>query len=103
MLQFPEEWTTAKLAEHFNVASESVRRIIRTHSSNVIDAERAQEQDAARDKLRKANVKASLTNLAQQKHAEYLERKAKREELQKKNAKAPSGRIKLGAPKRTIQ
>ncbi|GJJ68403.1 hypothetical protein EMPS_00749 [Entomortierella parvispora] len=101
--QFPEEWTADKLAGHFNISSEAVRRIIRTDGINVIDSVRAQEQDATREKARKANVKASLTQLAQQKHAEYLERKAKREELKMKNTKAPSGRIKLGAPKRSIQ
>ncbi|KAG0199634.1 hypothetical protein BGX28_007114 [Mortierella sp. GBA30] len=95
--QFPEQWTTAKLAEHFNVASESIRRILKTDFQ--LSSERAAEQDAVRVDVRKENVAASLEKLREEGHAAWLERKKKKDEARRQS---PVARIRLGAPKRSI-
>ncbi|KFH72764.1 hypothetical protein MVEG_03053 [Podila verticillata NRRL 6337] len=93
--QFPEEWTAQKLADHFNVASESIVRILKTNFQP--SPERAEEQDLARHRARKANVSADLERRKAERHAIWLEKKAERE----KKAKQIPSRIKLGAPKRS--
>jgi len=59
--------------------------------------ERAEEQDLARHRARKANVSADLERRKAERHAIWLEKKAERE----KKAKQMPSRIKLGAPKRS--
>lgn len=93
--QFPEEWTASKLADHFNVASESIVRILKTDFQP--SPERAEEQDLARHRARKANVSADLERRKAERHALWLEKKAERERI----AKQMPSRIKLGAPKRS--
>ncbi|KAF9961247.1 Required for respiratory growth protein 9 mitochondrial [Mortierella alpina] len=97
--QFPEEWTTAKLAEHYNVAGESIRRILRTDFQPPV--ERVTKQDQVKDQDRKENIVNSLQRIKDEKHAAWLERKAKAD-AERKRANPVATRIKLGAPKRSI-
>ncbi|KAG0045504.1 Required for respiratory growth protein 9 mitochondrial [Gryganskiella cystojenkinii] len=128
--QFPDEWTTPKLADHFNIASESVRRILK--NSNFVPApERAQKQDDVRTVARKTRVAERLAQNAEAGRTLYLQRKARMDQQaalypQKKfhrfqpvasnpvNSTATdvatpvikarsAPRIKLGAPKRSIE
>ncbi|KAK3820352.1 MAG: Neugrin-domain-containing protein [Benniella sp.] len=98
--QFPEEWTTEKLARHFNVASESIVRILR--SDYVPSRERTVEQDMIKEQNRKENVAQDVERIKAERHAEWLKRK----EEEKKGAKQTNkstARIRLGAPKRLIE
>ncbi|KAF9967929.1 Required for respiratory growth protein 9 mitochondrial [Mortierella alpina] len=97
--QFPDEWTTTKLSEHYNMAGESIRRILRTDFQP--PAERVAKQDQVKDQERKENVVNSLQRIKEEKHAAWLERKAKAD-AERKRANPAGTRIKLGAPKRSI-
>ncbi|KAF9998741.1 Required for respiratory growth protein 9 mitochondrial [Entomortierella chlamydospora] len=98
--QFPDEWTTPKLAEHFNVASESIVRILKTNFQ--LSPERIAEQDKAKRLRRKENISADVERIKARRHSAWLERKAEREKSRKSSSPA-SSRIKLGAPVRTIE
>ncbi|ORZ28182.1 Neugrin-domain-containing protein [Lobosporangium transversale] len=98
--QFPEEWTTDKLAKHFNISSESVRRILRTDFQ--LSPERVAEQDEAKERMRKEKVAAALERLKTERHARWLEIKAERRQMRLSRNPPVEGRIKLGAPKRSI-
>ncbi|KAG9321921.1 hypothetical protein KVV02_004496 [Mortierella alpina] len=97
--QFPDEWTTAKLSEHYNVAGESIRRILRTDFQP--PAERVTKQDQVKHDDRKENIVNSLQRIKEEKHAAWLERKAKAD-AERMRANPAGTRIKLGAPKRSI-
>ncbi|KAF9291969.1 Required for respiratory growth protein 9 mitochondrial [Mortierella alpina] len=97
--QFPDEWTTTKLSEHYNVAGESIRRILRTDFQP--PAERVTKQDQVKKQERKENVVNSLQRIKEEKHAAWLERKAKAD-AERKRVNPAATRIKLGAPKRSI-
>ncbi|KAF9352472.1 Required for respiratory growth protein 9 mitochondrial [Mortierella sp. AD094] len=98
--QFPDEWTTPKLAAHFNVASESIVRILKTNSQ--LSPERIAEQDEAKKLRRKENISADVEKIKARRHSAWLERKAEREKNRQSNSSA-SSRIKLGAPIRSIE
>ncbi|KAF9572911.1 Required for respiratory growth protein 9 mitochondrial [Mortierella alpina] len=97
--QFPDEWTTTKLSEHYNVAGESIRRILRTDFQPPV--ERVAKQDQVKDHVRKENIVNSLQRIKEEKHAAWLERKAKAD-AERKRANPAGTKIKLGAPKRSI-
>ncbi|KAF9178106.1 Required for respiratory growth protein 9 mitochondrial [Haplosporangium sp. Z 767] len=75
--QFPEEWTTQKLASHYNVSGEAIAKILRTKFQP--HSERAAEQDAIREQARKQNIEASLERMKVERNAEYLKRKVERD------------------------
>ncbi|KAG0304258.1 Required for respiratory growth protein 9 mitochondrial [Dissophora globulifera] len=97
--QFPEEWTTPKLAEHFNVASESIVRILRTDFQP--STGRLAEQDLAKERNRKANLSANLEKIKSERHAAWQQKKFEREKVVYKTS-AKTTRIRLGAPTRNI-
>ncbi|KAG0370446.1 Required for respiratory growth protein 9 mitochondrial [Gamsiella multidivaricata] len=97
--KFPDEWDTARLASHFNVASESIVRILRTDFRPA--TERAVEQDNTKARKRKDNISADIERIKAERHALWLERKAEREKARVKTGRITS-RVKLGAPKRSI-
>ncbi|KAF9586518.1 Required for respiratory growth protein 9 mitochondrial [Lunasporangiospora selenospora] len=74
--QFPDEWTTPKLAEHFNVASESIARILGSNFQP--SAERAQEQDLVRQSARKANIERHREQIMAGKSNTYTRSATKR-------------------------
>ncbi|KAF9910505.1 Required for respiratory growth protein 9 mitochondrial [Linnemannia zychae] len=65
--QFPDEWTTAKLADHFNVASESIAKILRTNYQP--SPERAVQQDATRQRRREENIAANVARIRAERKA----------------------------------
>ncbi|KAG0263698.1 Required for respiratory growth protein 9 mitochondrial [Mortierella polycephala] len=75
--QFPEEWTTGKLALHYNVTGEDIAKILRTNFQP--PSERAAEQDRIREQARKQNIKANLERQKAERDAEYRRRKAERQ------------------------
>ncbi|KAF9147531.1 hypothetical protein BG015_010807 [Linnemannia schmuckeri] len=75
--QFPEEWTTAKLADHFNVAGESIAKILRTNYQPT--PERAAQQDEVRQRRRKENISADIERIRAERQAAWTARKAERE------------------------
>ncbi|KAF9348434.1 hypothetical protein BGX34_002490 [Mortierella sp. NVP85] len=98
--KFPEEWTTERLALHFKVASESIVRILRSNYEP--SQERMVEQDMIREQNRKENVAQHVERIKAERHAAWLKRK----EEEKKGAeqtKKSTARIRLGAPKRSIE
>ncbi|KAF8937176.1 Neugrin-domain-containing protein [Dissophora ornata] len=97
--QFPDQWTTSKLAEHFNVASEAIVRILKTDFR--LSPERLAEQDTVKEHHRKSNISADVEKIKAERHASWLELRANRERNRRK-AGATTSRIKLGAPKRSI-
>ncbi|KAI1314990.1 Required for respiratory growth protein 9 mitochondrial [Mortierella claussenii] len=96
--QFPEEWTTPKLAKHFNIASESVRRILKSNFQ--ISPERAAEQDQIKERIRKEKVKAAVERLAARRHENWKKRQEERQQIRKTATEKERGVIRLGAPKR---
>ncbi|KAF9942195.1 hypothetical protein BGZ65_008281 [Modicella reniformis] len=98
--QFPDEWTAEKLAQHFNVASESIVRILKTNFQ--LSPERAAAQDMIKQQKRKMNVEAHIERIKTERHAIWLKDKAKNENAVQKN-RSTTKRIKLGAPKRAIE
>ncbi|KAF8931488.1 Required for respiratory growth protein 9 mitochondrial, partial [Haplosporangium gracile] len=83
--QFPEEWTTAKLADHFNVAGESIAKILRTHYQPT--PERAAQQDEIRQRRRKENISANIERIKVERQTAWTARKAERGETRlKQNA-----------------
>lgn len=88
------------MAEHFNVASESIVKILKTNFQ--LPADRIVEQDRAKQLKKKENVSADVERMRAERHTAWLERKAEREK-NRQSSNASSGRIKLGAPKRTIK
>ncbi|OAQ27352.1 hypothetical protein K457DRAFT_632430 [Linnemannia elongata AG-77] len=74
--QFPEEWTTAKLADHFNVAGESIAKILRTHYQPT--PERAAQQDEVRQRRRKENIFADIERIRAERQATWTAHKTER-------------------------
>ncbi|KAF8976360.1 Required for respiratory growth protein 9 mitochondrial [Entomortierella lignicola] len=69
--QFPDEWTTPKLAAHFNVASESIVRILKTNFQ--LSPERSAEQDMVKQLRKKENLSADFERKRAARHAAWLE------------------------------
>ncbi|KAK3826177.1 MAG: Neugrin-domain-containing protein [Linnemannia gamsii] len=80
--QFPEEWTTAKLADHFNVAGESIAKILRTNYQPTV--ERAAQQDATRQRHRQENIAADVTRIKSERTATRDAQKQEREDARRK-------------------
>ncbi|KAF9137025.1 hypothetical protein BGX30_010615 [Mortierella sp. GBA39] len=74
--QFPEEWTTAKLADHFNVAGESIAKILRTHYQPT--PERATQQDEVRQRRRKENISADIERIRAERQVTWTAHKTER-------------------------
>ncbi|KAG9060946.1 Required for respiratory growth protein 9 mitochondrial [Linnemannia hyalina] len=74
--QFPEEWTTAKLADHFNVAGESIAKILRTHYQPT--PERSTQQDEVRQRRRKENISADIERIRAERQVTWTAHKTER-------------------------
>ncbi|KAG0209601.1 Required for respiratory growth protein 9 mitochondrial [Mortierella sp. NVP41] len=75
--QFPDEWTTPKLAEHFNVSGESIAKILRTNYQP--SPERAAQQDEVRLRHRKENISADIARFKAERKAEWEAQKTERQ------------------------
>ncbi|KAG0341846.1 Required for respiratory growth protein 9 mitochondrial [Podila humilis] len=93
--QFPDDWTTERLADHFNVAGVSIAKTLKSKFQP--SPERAEEQNRTRKLARKSNITADVERRKAERHALWLAQKAERE----KTVKQMPARIKLGAPKRS--
>ncbi|KAF9132674.1 Required for respiratory growth protein 9 mitochondrial [Mortierella sp. 14UC] len=90
--QFPDEWTTAKLADHFNVAGESIARILRTNYQP--SPERAAQQDATRQRRREENVAADIARIkAERKVAKDAQRAERDADRKKQKAERSAARF----------
>lgn len=81
---------------HFNVAPESIVRILKSNFQP--SAERAAEQDVIKEQKRKQNIASNLARVKEEQHAEWLKNKD-----DKRVKSRSSTLIKLGAPKRAIE
>ncbi|KAF9972309.1 Required for respiratory growth protein 9 mitochondrial [Actinomortierella ambigua] len=98
--QFPEDWTTPKLAGHFKISVESVTRILR--SKFTPSDERSREQDDKRQALKKVRVAASVEKTKTKRYLDWLRHEVATPSAITTQVKKPRSRahIKLGAPKR---
>ncbi|KAF9924266.1 Required for respiratory growth protein 9 mitochondrial [Linnemannia zychae] len=85
--QFPTEWTTAKLAEHFNMPNESIVRILKSNYQP--SPERAAQQDEVRLRKKKERVDADIARILKERQEKW---EASRLERGSTNRRRDTGR-----------
>ncbi|KAG0257601.1 Required for respiratory growth protein 9 mitochondrial [Actinomortierella ambigua] len=98
--QFPDDWTTPKLAAHFKISIESVVKILRSKFTPSED--RSREQDQKRLAVKKARVAESIERTKTKRYLGWLQHEVASPPSTTTQAKKPRSmaHIKLGVPKR---